>query len=137
MPANIFIDTNLWVYLYAKNPPEKYGQVRQLIINQFEQIIISTQILGELYHVLTRKNLTTPAKAQTIVVEMATSFPVLEIDTAKVLQALDISDRYQYSYWDSLVIAAALLAECQILYSEDMQHRQVVNEKLQILNPFE
>jgi len=137
MPANIFIDTNLWVYLYAKDPPEKYGQVRQLVIGQFEQIIISTQILGELYHVLTRKNLTTPAKAQTIVVEMATSFPVLDIDTAKVLQALDISARYQYSYWDSLVIAAALLADCQTLYSEDMQHQQVVNKKLQILNPFE
>jgi predicted nucleic acid-binding protein len=137
MPANIFIDTNLWVYLYAKNPPEKYGQIRQLVTDQFEGTILSTQILGELYHVLTRKDLTTSAKAQTIVVEMATSFPVLDIDTSKVLQALDISTRLQYSYWDSLVIATALLADCQILYSEDMHHQQIVDEKLHILNPFE
>ena len=68
---------------------------------------------------------------------MATIFPVLEIDTAKVLQALDISTRYQYSYWDSLVIATTLLAGCQTLYSEDMHHQQVIDEKMQILNPFE
>ena len=136
MPAKIFVDTNLWVYLYAKNPPEKYGQVRQLVADQFEEVIISTQILGELYHVLSRKNLIPPPEAQTIVVEMAASFPVLEIDTAKVLQALDISTRYQYSYWDSLVVATALSVNCQALYSEDMHHQQVVNEKMQILNPF-
>ncbi len=59
MPAKILLDTNLWVYFYAKNPPEKYNQVRQIVTNKFEEIVISTQILGELYNVLTRKNMTT------------------------------------------------------------------------------
>ena len=136
MPAKILIDTNLWIYLYAKNPLEKYNRVRQIIVDQFENIVISTQILGELYHVLTRKNLTTIAEAQAIIIEMITNFPVLEIDTTKVLQALDISPRYQYSYWDSLIIATALLADCQTLYSEDMHHQQVIDHKIEILNPF-
>jgi predicted nucleic acid-binding protein len=136
MPAKILLDTNLWVYLYAKDPPERYSQVRQIVTNQFEDIVISTQILGELYNVLTRKNLTTPPEAKVIILEMATSFPVLEIDTAKVLQALDINTRYQYSYWDSLVIATALLADCQTFYSEDMHHQQVIENRTQILNPF-
>jgi predicted nucleic acid-binding protein len=136
MSAKILLDTNLWVYLYAKDPPERYSQVRQIVTTQFEDIVISTQILGELYNVLTRKNLTIIPEAKAIILEMVTTFPVLEIDTAKVLQALDISTRYQYSYWDSLVIATALLADCQTLYSEDMHHQQVIENKTQILNPF-
>ena len=66
MTARILLDTNLWVYLYAKDPLEKYEQIRQIVTNQFETIIISTQILGELYHVLTRKDLITVAEAKTI-----------------------------------------------------------------------
>ncbi len=137
MPAKILLDTNLWVYLYAKDPAEKYDQVRQIVADQFESIVISSQILGELYHVLTRKNLTTVSEAKAIIVEMVTNFPVLEIDTVKVLQALDINTQYQYSYWDSLVIATALLADCQTLYSEDMHHQQKIEKKMDILNPFE
>ncbi len=98
MPAKIFIDTNLWVYLYAKTPQEKYHKIRQIVTNQFEDILISTQTLGELYNVLTRKKLTTSAQAQAIVVEMATNLPVLAIDTPQVLQALNICTKYQYSY---------------------------------------
>jgi len=136
MPAKILLDTNLWVYLYAKNPPQRSARIREIIANQFDAIVASTQILGELYHVLTRKNLISSPEAKAIILEMITDFPILEIDTAKVLQALDISARYGYSYWDSLIIATALLADCHTLYSEDMQHQQMV-DKLQILNPFE
>jgi predicted nucleic acid-binding protein len=136
MPARILLDTNLWVYLYAKNPPEKYESVHQLVADQFEGIVTSTQILGELYYVMTRKNLTPASEAKTIVSEMLATFPVLAIDTANVLLALDINTRYQYSYWDSLVIATALLSDCQSLYSEDMQHQQVIDDKVQLLNPF-
>ncbi len=136
MPAKILLDTNLWVYLYAKNQPNHATQVRKIVVSQFESIVVSTQILGELYHVLTRKNLTSPPEAKAIILEMITNFPILEIDTTKVLQALDINARYGYSYWDSLVIATALWANCHILYSEDMHHQQVVEDKTQIINPF-
>ncbi|MEH2239931.1 PIN domain-containing protein [Nostoc sp.] len=57
MSNNIFLDTNLWIYLYAKNPPEKYQQVAEIIKNNSSLLLISTQVLGELFHVLTRKKL--------------------------------------------------------------------------------
>ncbi|GIK42875.1 MAG: twitching motility protein PilT [Chloroflexota bacterium] len=136
MTAKILLDTNLWVYLYAKNPPEKYQAVYQIVADQFETIVVSTQILGELFNVLTRKNLISPSEAKTIILEMATTFPILSIDTANVLLALDLNSHFQYSYWDSLVVATALLADCQVLYSEDMQHQQVIDGKMQLLNPF-
>jgi predicted nucleic acid-binding protein len=136
MPAKILLDTNLWVYLYAKNPSEKYQAIHQIVANRFETIVVSTQILGELFNVLTRKNLVSSGDAKTIILEMATTFPILSIDVANVLLALDINSRFQYSYWDSLVIATALLADCQMLYSEDMHHQQVIDGKTQLLNPF-
>lgn len=48
----------------------------------------------------------------------------------------DIAIRYQLSNWDALIVAAALLSECEILYSEDMQDKQVFEDKLTVINPF-
>ncbi len=136
MTANLLIDTNLWVYLYATATPEKHRPIEEMVRTRFGEIVISTQILGELYHVLTRKKLKTESEAKTIILEMAATFPVLEIDTLKVLRALDITAQYQYTYWDSLVIATALVSHCQTLYSEDMQHGQFIDGQLQIINPY-
>jgi predicted nucleic acid-binding protein len=56
MIDKIFLDSNLWIYLYAKNPPEKSQQVVEIIKNNSSSLLVSTQVLGELFHVLTRKN---------------------------------------------------------------------------------
>lgn len=135
MTAKVMLDTNLWVYLYAQNAPDKQVKVQTIVTDKFESIVLSTQILGELYHVLTRKNLADTAVAKEIVLEMITTFPVVEIDTVKVVLALDLHTRYGYSYWDSLVIATASLSDCEVIYSEDMQHGQVIEKKLKIINP--
>jgi predicted nucleic acid-binding protein len=52
------------------------------------------------------------------------------------LEALKIHQKYQYSYYDSLIIASALENQCDILYSEDMQHQQLIENRLLIFNPF-
>jgi predicted nucleic acid-binding protein len=58
----------------------------------------------------------------------------LDIDTFKT--GLMVSRRYGYQHYDSMIIAAALQAGCERLYSEDMQHRQIIDKRLQIVNPF-
>ncbi|MDR2677828.1 MAG: PIN domain-containing protein, partial [Zoogloeaceae bacterium] len=50
--------------------------------------------------------------------------------------AWDVQDRYSFSWWDSTIVAAAILAKCKILLSEDLQHDQVVNSTLRIIDPF-
>jgi len=85
---------------------------------------------------LTRKKLVADNEDQQIVLEIVSSFTISEIDTLKVIQALDIKSRYQYSYWDSLIIATALILDCTILYSEDLHHNQVIEQKMRIINPF-
>jgi predicted nucleic acid-binding protein len=136
MIDKIFLDTNLWIYLYAKNPPEKYQKVEALIKNNVSSLLVSTQVLGELFHVLTRKNFTSKTDAMTIISNIINTFPIQAINTTEVIQALEINARYNYSYWDSLIIATALLSDCSIIYSEDMQHNQLIENKVQIINPF-
>jgi predicted nucleic acid-binding protein len=56
MKDKILIDTNLWIYLYALNPQAKHDRIEDLVQQNFAKIIVSTQILGELYHVVTILN---------------------------------------------------------------------------------
>ena len=74
MADKVLIDTNLWVYLYAKHPTDKYLKIRQIVAENISAIVISTQILGELYHVLTRKNLVPGSEAREIILDRS-SFP--------------------------------------------------------------
>lgn len=137
MSDKIFIDTNLWVYLYADDSDkEKTDDIRSLVDNHFEDIIISTQVLGEFFHVLTRKGLKGKEEARQMVLDMAANFTSMEVLQTSVVKAMDISIRDGYSYWDSLILAVALDNYCSILYTEDMQDGQIIEERLKIENPF-
>jgi predicted nucleic acid-binding protein len=63
-------------------------------------------------------------------------FNIFTINKRTTEIALDIMNRYKYSYYDSLILSAALGSDCSILYSEDMQHEQVIEKSLKIINPF-
>jgi predicted nucleic acid-binding protein len=130
----ILLDTNLWIYLYTTTP--KSQTVKQLINENFRDIMISTQILGEMYHVLTRKNLQSPEAANRIVAKTMENFAVKEIGILNVTKAMEIHACHHYSYWDSLIIATALLNKVSLLYSEDMQHNHLIENKIRILNQF-
>jgi predicted nucleic acid-binding protein len=136
MTDKVLFDTNIWVYLYAQNLPDKSVKVRELVNNNFTSIIISTQILGEFYNVLTKKKLKSQDETKQIIQEMVTNFTIVEIDVLKVMAALEINSKYGYTYWDSLVVATALQHNCDILYSEDMQANQLIENKTRIVNPF-
>jgi predicted nucleic acid-binding protein len=135
MTDNIMLDTNLWVYLYSKQSIEKETIVRQILVSNSTNLILSTQILGELYNVFRRKKLINLDQATTILKTMIDSFTIEPIDHPKVSIALEISSQYGYSYWDSLIIATALDCQCSILYSEDMQHNILIRDRLRIINP--
>jgi predicted nucleic acid-binding protein len=136
MTDRIFLDTNLWIYLQDGSSGDKSQRVSDLIRDNAGIILISTQVLGELYHVMTRKKIASPQAAGQVVRDLLEDFPVLNIDPPNVKKALEINLRYGYTYWDSLILATALLANCTIVYSEDMQHNQLVESQLRIVNPF-
>ena len=93
MTGRIFLDTNLWIYLYAKEPPEKYQKVEEIINKNYQELQISTQVLGEIFHVLTRKKFTSKADAITIISDIINCFPIQAIDTLSNTVRLRVVDR--------------------------------------------
>ena len=134
MKGRIFIDSNLWVYLYSDR--DKGNIIRNIIEDYFIDIVLSAQVLGEFFNVLTRKIMRTKKEAREIISDLAMNFEVIEIDKSLVLEAMEISIRYKYSYWDSLIVAAALGTGCSMLYTEDLHDGQIINGRLKIVNPF-
>jgi len=134
MKGRIFIDSNLWVYLYSDR--DKGNIVRNIIEEYFIDIVLSAQVLGEFFNVLIRKIMRTKKEAREIISDLAMNFEVIEIDKSLVLEAMEISIRYKYSYWDSLIVAAALGTGCSMLYTEDLHDGQIINGRLKIVNPF-
>ncbi|MEB3213680.1 MAG: PIN domain-containing protein [Leptolyngbyaceae bacterium] len=135
MSDKILLDTNLWVYLYSKDPTEKYERVNTLFLSHIESLTVSTQVLGELYNVLLKEKFRTQLQAQEIISQLVDGFDISETTSRQVVDAIKINVRYGYSYWDSLMVATALIDNCSILYSEDMQHNQLIEGKLRIINP--
>lgn len=131
----IFLDSNIVIYAYCNNSVDKQQKARALFIEK--SIAISTQVLQETANTLYRKFKTDFHTIRLLLEECTRNVSTLHVITCEtVFLACDIAERYQYSFFDSLIIASALEAECQILYSEDMQHNQFVEGKMKIINPF-
>jgi predicted nucleic acid-binding protein len=138
MSAN-FLDSNVLVYLLDEGDAAKRTAADRLVRDGLEsgEAYISFQVIQETLNVITRKLQTpvTPEDARRFLDEVLV--PMWRVmPTQKLYEhALDIQARYRYSFYDSLIIAAALTAGCNRIYSEDLQHGQRV-EGLTIENPF-
>ncbi|MEA2012917.1 MAG: PIN domain-containing protein [Verrucomicrobiota bacterium] len=132
---NVFIDTNILAYAIMDDKSPKHSNARTFLENIDNRTFISSQVLNELYSVLLRHGFE-DRDIQTQCRKIARSMNVTSIDFYIIEKAWTIKNKYGFSIWDSLIIAAALEASCLILYSEDMQHEQVIEEKISILNPF-
>jgi predicted nucleic acid-binding protein len=133
-----FVDTNVFVYAVIDDDPERQSIARDLVSRLAESEVLqtSTQVLQELYVVLTRKvrRKFTPRVALAYLDRIARA-PVTGIDYGVVREAAELSARHTLSMWDALVIVAAARSGAERLYSEDLQHgRKILGVK--ILNPF-
>ena len=134
-----FIDSNVFVYLFDETDLGKQQAAQSLIYAVLRKgsAQISFQVVQETLNVITRK-LPVP-----LTCEHAQQFfdqtllPLWEINANGTLykRGLEIQKRYQFSFYDSLIIAAALQARCNTWFSEDMQHGQQI-DGLTLKNPF-
>lgn len=134
MSGKNFLDTNIVVYLYSGDEPEKQATAFQLI--EQNDPIISTQVLSELANTLSRKFALPFDVVAQAVAEVQEACRVLPVMPETISQALALAKKYQYSYYDCLILASALSAGCNTLFTEDMQHGQVIENSLTINNPF-
>ncbi len=134
MPA--FFDTNVLVYCTDAAAPAKQSRARSLVAGSAAagEAVVSTQVLIELFNVLTRKQKMPPATAQALALAYA-AWPVIVSDMQLVGAAMEKSVRHQLSIWDAMVVEAATRAEAQTLYSEDLSHGQRFG-LLTVVNPF-
>jgi predicted nucleic acid-binding protein len=129
----VFVDSNIWIYLYSTDV--KAALAQKIIDKHFPAIILSTQVIGEIFHSLSRKKIRSKDEARTIINDLLETFTVVDVTTTIASRAMDISIRYGFTYWDSLIISTAMVHECTTLFSEDLQHGQILENKLSIMNP--
>ena len=134
---NAFVDTNVIVYAHDRMDGAKRERARALLeeLALDGSLTVSTQVLQETYNALIRKVLVDPSKALFAVEKLAAS-RVVGSNADFVLDALRLSQRFQLSVWDALIVQAALAARCTTLFTEDMQAGQRFGE-LEIVNPFD
>ena len=132
-----FADTNVVIYSVSRLPDEAEKRRRAREVLARSDLVVSTQVLQEVYVVATRP--TSPAamshaEAVTLV-DSLTGFRVQPITYDVVQLALETRERFGLSYWDSAILAAARLSGCDIVYSEDMSHEQDY-DGLRVINRF-
>jgi predicted nucleic acid-binding protein len=134
MSDRAFVDTNLFVYLYSDaDAPKKELVIRA--INPHERFV-STQVLNEFCNVCIRKLHLPVSSVHNAVLEIKDSCNLVVVDDDTVLSALELHEKYRYSYYDSLMLATALECRCNVLLSEDMHDGQIIEDTLKIQNVF-
>ncbi len=127
-----FADTNILVYAFGEEP--KTEPARRIIEAGG---VLSVQSLNEFANVARRKLKYSWIEIETALAALKISFSeIVMLDMDVHQQGLQIAQRYNLSIYDSMIIAAALGADCDTLYSEDMQDGLVVDGRLRIVNPF-
>lgn len=133
MSDKIFLDTN--IVLYALQDDSRKKSIALHLID--ERPCISTQVILECINITLKKLGYSKEKAFKNASFLIESCELGVIAESTLKRAFTISLRYQFSHWDSLIIASALEAGCQTLYSEDLKHEQVIDDRLIIINPFQ
>ncbi len=128
----IFFDTNTLLYLFSSDT----NKADWISKNIQKSNVISVQVLNEFTSASLKKIKISTKELDEFLGLFLEIFTIKPLDIETFNSSLRISRRYGYHQYDSMIIAAAIKAGCQRLYSEDLQHKQVIDKKLQIVNPF-
>lgn len=130
--AEVFFDTNVVLHLLSADAV-KADRAEELLATGG---MISVQVLNEFASVASRKLRLSWPEIRDVLAPIRVICPVVPLSVDTHDRALPLVERYGLSLYDALIVAAALLAGCKTLYSEDMQHGQVIERQLTISNPF-
>ncbi len=139
MSARCFLDTNIFVYSFDQSDPRKAGVSRKLIQDHLRDRtgVISFQVVQEFLNVATKRFPAFLASPDAELYIAAVFQPLLGVQSSVGLynEALHIHQRYRLSWYDSIIVAAANEARCQVIYTEDMQAGATIKGVL-VKNPF-
>lgn len=139
MPDNLepaFVDTNIWLYAFIEGgAPEKGAAARKLLSTC--KPVLSLQVINEICVNLIKKAGFTEQQILQLIEAFYEKYRIVGLDKELLISASFLRQQYALSFWDSLVVASALSAQVEILYSEDMQDQLTLEDGLQIVNPFQ
>jgi predicted nucleic acid-binding protein len=134
----VFLDTNIIIYAYDVSAGDKHEIARKIMVDLWDSGlgVISTQVLQEFFVNITQKIPKPLDKRLTKdILSDLLKWDVVVNDGESILEAVEILLKYGYSFWDSLIIEAAIRSGSEVLLSEDLTHGQKING-LTINNPF-
>ena len=133
MNKKIAVDTNVLIYLHDDDISHKKRIAFDILK---DNPVIASQVISEYLNVL--KRLLKEPKIRLIehCLIVIQDCEVVPINIALMEKAKDLILRYDFQLFDSLIVASALQAGCTVLYSEDLQHNQFIDNRLRIINPF-
>ncbi len=133
-----FIDTNILVYAYDTDEPIKQARAQEILKRGIEEetAILSVQVVGEFFTVVTRRipNPLSIDEAEEVL-NLLSILPIIDLDLRMVRQAVDIHRQYGIAYWDALIVAAAHRTECTQILTEDLNSGQSYHG-ITVVNPF-
>jgi predicted nucleic acid-binding protein len=136
--GRVFIDTNVLVYAYDTSAGEKYQEARKIMGTLWDSGngIISSQVLQEFFVSVTKK-ISKPLSLLTAkeIVKDLLKWKTVIIDGEIIMEAIDIQSQHKYSFWDSMIIAAAVEGGAGTILSEDLSDKQAIKGII-VKNPF-
>lgn len=137
MTGRLFIDTNILIYALDPADPLKRAVSADLLRKTISNhtLTLSPQSLNECYRVLTQRQRLMPVGEARGFVRLLAPWAIAPLDAATTERAWNVQDKAGLSWWDSLMVAAALRAECRLFVSEDL-HDGTAIEGMRIANPF-
>jgi predicted nucleic acid-binding protein len=140
MNGRAFVDTNIFVYSETQPTLSKTFIAQDLVRSLLTsgRGIISYQVMHEFFNVALRKPepKLSGDKCRLILDSVFRKLACVPSSPGLVVRSIDVMERYKLSWYDSLIVAAALESECRILYSEDFQAGQIFDGTLTVVNPF-
>ncbi|PZV18134.1 MAG: PIN domain nuclease [Leptolyngbya sp.] len=132
---NCFVDSNIWLYAFNRRQDEAKHQIAKAMVAE-PGLLVSTQVINEVCKNLLQKASFSEARISKVVTAFYKRCQVTHLSKEILLRASALRTRYQFSFWDSLICAAALSAGATIFYSEDMQDGLIIENHLTVTNPF-
>ena len=130
-----FVDTNIWVYAHLEVRGDARHAKALALVQSGGEWVISPQVVAEYYNVMLR-NGRADAWIEANLRAMFARTRLQPANAAMLTSALAMRARYRFSFWDCQIAAAALQAACTTLFTEDLQHGQVLEGRLRVINPF-
>ena len=130
---SIALDTNILMYLYDSSEIEK-RHISELLISI--KPFISAQVISEFINVTKRLQKLPKREILEKCNRVIARCEIISVGNETLATALFLIDRYDFQIFDSIIVASALEANCEVLYSEDLQHNQLIENRLTIINPF-